>query len=99
VVSRQWPGNFEYPDDVETTYTLRTSGGVVSATAAWSGTPELTISIRCQGGAQSASGSTGLYVSAVASPGTCAVTLAEPAQLEATVSYSLVAHYPAIGRQ
>ncbi|MHB1975327.1 MAG: hypothetical protein ACYCR4_13765, partial [Acidimicrobiales bacterium] len=37
LVSTRWPGNFQYPDDVTATYAVDTSGGVVSATAAWSG--------------------------------------------------------------
>ncbi len=98
VVSQSWPGNLEYPDDVAATFALRTSGGVVSATAAWSGTPALSISVRCDGAGRTATGTTGLYVAAVAGPGTCAVTIAEPAGTEAVVSYSLVTHYPAVRR-
>ncbi|MDA8290634.1 MAG: hypothetical protein M0Z33_02990 [Actinomycetota bacterium] len=90
-----WPGNLQYPDDVSAAFALRTSGGVVSATAAWSGAPELRISVVCAGGSRSATGTTGLYVSAVGEPGNCEVTIAEPVGTAAVVSYSLVAHYPA----
>lgn len=99
VVSIRWPGNFDYPDDVTATYTVRTSGGVVAATAAWSGTPVLTIGVACPGSTRTASGDSGLYVAAVATPGTCAITIGEPPGAEAVVSYSLVAHYPRLERQ
>jgi len=95
IVSQEWPGNLQYPDDIEATFSLRTSGGVVSATAAWSGAPALAIAVRCAGGARSATGTTGLYVSAVALAGTCDITISEAAGDEAVVSYSLVTHYPA----
>ena len=95
VVTVSWPGNLQYPDDVSAAFALRTSGGVVSATAAWSGAPELRISVVCAGGSRSATGTTGLYVSAVGEPGNCEVTIAEPVGTAAVVSYSLVAHYPA----
>jgi hypothetical protein len=99
VASTRWPGNFDYPDDVTATYTVRTSGGVVAATAAWSGTPVLTIGVACPGSTRTASGDSGLYVAAVATPGTCAITIGEPPGAEAVVSYSLVAHYPRLERQ
>ena len=99
VASARWPGNFDYPEDVTASYTIRTSGGVVAATAAWSGTPALTIGVACRGSTRSASGDSGLYVAAVAAPGTCAITIGEPPGVEAVVSYSLVVHYPALERQ
>ncbi|MHB1972864.1 MAG: hypothetical protein ACYCR4_01045, partial [Acidimicrobiales bacterium] len=88
-----------YPDDVTATYAVDTSGGVVSATAAWSGAAVLTIGVSCHGGARTSSGTTGLYVSAVGDPGTCSITITEPPGVAAVVSYSLVAHYPALERQ
>ncbi len=99
LVSTRWPGNFQYPDDVTATYAVDTSGGVVSATAAWSGAAVLTIGVSCLGGARTSSGTTGLYVSAVGDPGTCSITITEPPGVAAVVSYSLVAHYPALERQ
>ena len=99
LVSARWPGNFQYPDDVAATYAVETSGGVVSATAAWSGAAVLTIGVSCHGGALTSSGTTGLYVSAVGDPGTCSITISEPPGVAAVVSYFLVAHYPALERQ
>ncbi len=99
LVSARWPGNFQYPDDVAATYAVETSGGVVSATAAWSGAAVLTIGVSCHGGARTSSGTTGLYVSAVGDPGTCSITISEPPGVAAVVSYFLVAHYPALERQ
>lgn len=99
VESQNWPGYLQYPDAVTSTYLVRTSGGVVSATAAWSGTPVLSIAVNCGTEERRASGTTGLYVAAVAAPGTCSITIAEPVSAQATVSYGLVAHYPAIRRR
>jgi hypothetical protein len=88
-----YPGNLEYPDNVSATYQVTTSGAT-AATATWSGTPELVLSISCPGGQAQQSGTTGLSVSAPARTSadgdeTCSITLSEPSSVEATVSYSL----------
>jgi hypothetical protein len=73
---------------------VSTTGGEVSATSSRSGTPDLSISISCPTSNASQSGSSGLYVSVTSSPGTCRVTVAEPSDGRATVSYTVSLRYP-----
>jgi len=94
VANQSWPGNLSYPDDVSAQYPVATTGGEVSATATWSGTPTLVLEVSCAGGRQTQSGQSGLYVSLDAAAGSCAVTLSEPAGTQATVSYTLSSTYP-----
>lgn len=93
VGSQSWPGNLDDPY-TSASYQLTTTGGEVSATASWAGTPTLSLALTCSGAAQSQTGASGLYVSVDAPAGSCTVTLAEPSGTEATVSYTLTADYP-----
>lgn len=87
------PGNLEYPDDVSAAYPV-TSGGGVSASATWTGTASLDLSLACPGGEIRQTGPSGLALSMAAPAGQCTVTLSEPAGVEATVSYTLLLQYP-----
>jgi hypothetical protein len=94
VTSSSYPGNLEYPDNVSAAYPLQASGGVVSASATWSGAQKLEITITCKGTSASQSGASGLYVSANCAPGTVTITIAEGPDVQATVSYSLTVNHP-----
>ena len=93
VGSQSWPGNLDDPY-TSASYQLTTTGGEVSATASWAGTPTLSLALTCSGAVQSLTGGSGLYASVDAPAGNCTVTLAEPSGTEATVSYTLTADYP-----
>lgn len=85
-------GNLTYPDNVSATYTVP-GGGPVQATATWSGSPDLTLTVSCPDRSAHRTGGSGLTVAVPApsadDPGTCTVTVAEPTGVEATVSYTL----------
>jgi hypothetical protein len=91
--SESWPGNLGDPY-TSAAYQLSTTGGEVSSTATWSGTPTLSLEVSCTGATKSLSGSSGLYVSVDAQAGSCTITLAEPTGDEVSVSYTLTASYP-----
>jgi hypothetical protein len=93
VGTESWPGNLDDPY-TSASYQLSTTGGEVSASATWSGTPTLSLEVTCAGATNTQSGPSGLYVSVDATAGSCTITLAEPAGTEASVSYTLVANYP-----
>lgn len=93
VTTQNWPGNLGDPY-TSASYQLNTTGGEVSASATWSGTPTLTLQVTCAGATNSQSGPTGLYVSVDAGAGSCTITLSEPTGTGATVSYSLAADFP-----
>ena len=93
VATASWPGNLGDPY-TSASYQITTTGGEVSASATWSGTPTLSVNVSCTGAAQTQSGSSGLYVSVDAESGSCTITLAEPAGIEDSVSYSLTTNYP-----
>lgn len=88
-------GNLTYPDNVSALYSFPGTGPV-EATATWSGTPELTLSISCVGRTSTRTGTSGLSVSvpqAVSgTTGTCTVSLTEPTGVRAQVSYSIDVH-------
>jgi hypothetical protein len=92
------PGYLTYPDDVSAGYPVSTSAAL-TATATWSGAPDLSLSTSCPGRKGQQSGTTGVSVSvpaatpAVGGSDTCSVEIAEPTTAEATVSYSLTIHY------
>lgn len=88
-----WSGTLDDPF-TSANYPVTTEGGVVSATATWSGTPTLTLKVTCPGAKQTRRGTSGLYVSATATAGTCSIILAEPPGVGATVSFSLATTYP-----
>ncbi|HVX23338.1 MAG TPA: hypothetical protein VHB02_18500 [Acidimicrobiales bacterium] len=97
IASQTQPGSLGYPTPgvVSATYTVTTSGGVVSGTGTWSGTPDLSITVTCPGGATSSQqGPSGLSVSATCPSGSASVTIAESTGVESTVSYNLVISYP-----
>jgi hypothetical protein len=94
VTTQNWPGNLGDPY-TSASYQLNTTGGEVSASATWSGTPTLTLQVTCAGATNSQSGPTGLYVSVDAGAGSCTITLSEPTGTETSVSYSLAADFPA----
>jgi hypothetical protein len=75
-------------------YSVSTTGGEVSAASNWSGTPDLSLEISCPTSHTSKTGPTGLYVSVTSTPGMCEVTIAEPSDEQATVSYILTLQYP-----
>lgn len=85
------PGNIEAPT-VSAEYPVA-GGGTVSATATWSGTPTMTLSIACpDGAAGTRSGSSGLSLTVDDSSGgsaPCQVTIALPPGADSTVSYTL----------
>ncbi len=93
VATQNWPGNLDNPY-TSSSYQLNTTGGEVSASASWSGTPTLNLEVTCAGATNSQSGSTGLYVSVDAGSGSCTITLSEPTGTGASVSYSLSVSYP-----
>jgi hypothetical protein len=93
VGTESWPGNLDDPY-TSASYQLSTTGGEVSASATWSGTPTLSLEVTCAGATNTQSGPSGLYVSVDATAGSCTITLAEPAGTETSVSYTLVANYP-----
>ncbi|MDA8359010.1 MAG: hypothetical protein M0Z95_22540 [Actinomycetota bacterium] len=88
--TRSDPGNLEYPDNISASYPVPAGAGV-TASATWSGVPELTLSIDCPTGHVSRTGSSGLSVSVPSGggQGTCDVVIAETASASGTVSYSL----------
>jgi len=95
VASQSYPGNLTYPDNISARYSETTTAGEVSGSATWSGTPDLTITVSCPGSpSASQTGTSGLYVSASSSGGTCDITIAEPSSEQATVSYTLSVQYP-----
>lgn len=94
VATDNWPGNLQDPY-VSAQYEVTTVGGMVSGTATWSGTPTLVLTVTCGGASKELSGASGLYVSVDAPAGSCTIALAEPAGIDAAVSYSLSADYPA----
>lgn len=85
------PGNFQ-PPTASAAFTAA-GGGTVTASATWSGTPTLVLSIACPGGPSSSrSGTSGLSI-AVDDDGAstnCQVTIALPTGVSATVEYTLV---------
>jgi hypothetical protein len=93
VATESWPGNLGDPY-ASASYQLTTTGGEVSASATWSGTPTLSLELSCTDATKSQSGSSNIYVSADAQMGNCTITIAEPAGVEDTVSYTLTANYP-----
>jgi hypothetical protein len=93
VGTQSWPGNLDDPY-TSATYQVTTTGGVVSASAKWSGTPTLSLTVSCGSATQSKTAGSELYVSVNGPPGNCTIALAEPAGVEATVSYTLTATYP-----
>ncbi|MHB8221172.1 MAG: hypothetical protein ACYDHU_12765 [Acidimicrobiales bacterium] len=85
------PGNLVYPDNISASYTAPAAGGV-TATATWSGSPTLSLTVTCPSGHASRSGPSGLSVSEpvpAGAPGTCTVSLAETPSVPSTVSYLL----------
>lgn len=94
VATSDWPGNLEDPY-VSAQYQVTTTGGMVSGTATWSGTPSLALTVACGGASKQLTGLSGLYVSVDAPAGPCTITLAEPSTVGTSVSYSLSADYPA----
>ncbi|MDA8359250.1 MAG: hypothetical protein M0Z95_23770 [Actinomycetota bacterium] len=85
------PGNLVYPENVSATYQAPASNGVV-ASADWTGSPVLTLTISCPTAHTSRSGPSGLSVSLpepAGAPGTCEVSVAETPSLPSTVSYLL----------
>jgi hypothetical protein len=78
---------------VSAAYPVASAGGL-SASATWTGTPTLELSLDCPGGESEQAGSSGLSLSIAGPAGDCTVTLSEPSGVEATVSYMLVLQYP-----
>jgi hypothetical protein len=93
VATQNWPGNLGDPY-TSASYQLNTTGGEVSASATWSGTPTLNLQVTCAGATNSQGGPTGLYVSVDAGAGSCTIALSEPTGAEASVSYSLTVSFP-----
>jgi hypothetical protein len=83
------PGYLEYPDNISATYP-GTGSGIETARATWGGGATLSLEVTCPGGSQSASGPSGLAVSAEVGNGACAVTLAELVGQPSTTSYVLI---------
>jgi hypothetical protein len=90
------PGTFgSGPGVVSASYSISTTGGVVSATGTWSGGNSLSLSVSCaSGGSSSQQGSTGITVSATCNPGSATVNFAEIPPDQTNVSYSLSIAYP-----
>jgi hypothetical protein len=84
-------GNIEYPT-VSATYAAA-GGGEITASATWTGTPTMQLSISCPDGIRATrSGASGLSVTVDDGAGggtSCEVTLAMPPDVAATVSYTL----------
>ncbi len=88
------PGSFGPAAEIASaTYPFTTSGGVVSVTGSWSGTTDLTLSVKCgTASSKSSTGPSGLSVSATCPAGSVTVGAAETTTV--TVSYSLTVRYP-----
>ena len=83
-------GYLAYPDDVSATYQV--GGETVSATATWTGTPTLSLTITCTSQHVSRNGESGISLAVTDDHRAgvpCNVTLAESPSEEGTVSYSL----------
>ena len=90
------PGSFgSGPGVVSASYSVDTSGGVVSATGTWSGGNNLQLSVTCaSGGSSSQQGGTGLTVSATCNAGSVSLGFAEIPPDETNVSYNLDVSFP-----
>jgi len=90
------PGTFgSGPGVVSASYSVSTTGGVVSATGTWSGGNSLSLSVNCaSGGSSSQQGGTGFTVSATCNAGSATVDFAEIPPDQTNVSYSLSIAYP-----
>jgi len=88
------PGSFgAVAEVVSATYPITTTGGVVSVTGSWSGAVTLTLFVQCtRASPNSATGPSGLSVSAVCPAGAATVGASEATT--ATVSYSLTIRFP-----
>ena len=74
------------------TYSVAASG-TLTATATWTGTPDLSVTVTCPGGKSQKTGGPGLSASVPSGSDTatetCTVILAETPTADATVSYTL----------
>jgi len=93
LVASRWAGDLASPGVSSAEYHFTTVGGVVSATAAWSGDPTLQVVVACGGSASGVTGTSGLAVSVVAAPGPCTATVQEPPGDEGAVAYTVTARY------
>jgi hypothetical protein len=76
------------------TYSVPNFGGSVTASATWSGGAQLSLTVNCPGGQQSASGASGLTVSTTSLAGTCYVIIGAPQGSVVDAPYQLTVTYP-----
>ena len=84
-----YPGYLEAPDDISSSYPVSNPGGTVVATANWSGSTYLSLSIDCPSAHQESSGTSGLSISTSSYDSSCNITLQEPTNISGTVVYTL----------
>ena len=93
LVASRWAGDLASPGVSSAVYRFTTVGGLVSATAAWSGDPVLQVVVACGDGSSRVTGSSGLAVSVVAAPGPCTATIEKPPGDGGAVAYTVTARY------
>lgn len=79
-------GYLQYPDNISASYQVQGAASE-KATATWSGSINLTLSISCPGGSQTLTGASGISVSASSEQQQCSVTLSEPTGYTNTTPY------------
>jgi hypothetical protein len=88
-------GNLVFPYDLSDYYNIDTVGGIVQATATWSGTEQMTLTIACNQNQQSRTGTSGFTLAIETRSSICSVEIAVPPEVTATVSFQLNIQYTA----
>jgi hypothetical protein len=84
-----FPGYLEYPDDISASYQATAGTSGLTASATWSGTPTLTLEVKCPGDDEAVTGPSGSSVTARSSGGVCTVSVALPSSVQATAPYTV----------